>query len=334
MSSPEASDDEILQSYSSESPLPDRNSEPAVTTSSGHSIVTTVDRISGFKRKSGEDFEDAYGKKPQVTVSVRSDTIVSPDVEQQMGSIVESEIEKWIPGDIEEGLEREVVIRIQDQMQQSLPDCWSMEGQEVVRREVGPTSTVGPICRQHVEVETNLEVETTPVVLTEEEAEKTEFTRKRTWRTTTRETTTSVKKETRTELEVFVAQKTRRTGDYFPDGQMASEKLEIQVRSRSVLTGTMPATSRALEPDGSGKHTELVIVEGEVLSQPEPEEEIKRANEEICLKIENALGHKGRYVLSFCVFCACATRNTAVIPCHRSLSISKMIYGIEPNTNL
>lgn len=309
--------------------MPDIHSEPAVTTSSEHSIVVTVDRISGFKRKSGEDFEEEleYGKKPQVTVSVRSDTIVSPEVEQQMGSIVESEIEKWIPGDIEEGQEREVVVRIQDQMQQSCADGWAMEGHEVVRREVGPTSTVGPVCRQHVEVETNLEVETTPVVLTEEEPEKTEFTRKRTWRTTTRETTTSVKKETRTELEVFVAQKARRTGDYFPDGQMASEKLEIQVRSRSVLTGKIPATSRALEPGGSGKHTELVVVEGDVVTQPEPEteNEIERANEEICLKIENALGHEGRYVLSFCVYCAnYETLCFHAAPCH----------DIELNTNL
>ena len=68
-----------------------------------------------------------------------------------------------------------------------------------------------------------------------EEPDKTEYTRKRTWRTTTRETTTSVKKETKSELEVYVVEKARRTGDHLSDDEQMSENLEIQVNSRALL---------------------------------------------------------------------------------------------------
>lgn len=269
----------------------------------------TVDRVSGFKLKSDIDFEEDldYGKKPQVIVSVRSDTVVGPNIEQQVGPIVESEIQRWIPSDSEGEQEREIVVRIQDNIQQSFPDVFSTEGHEVVRREVGPTSAVGPYYRQHVEVETNLEVETTPVHVTEEDPETTEYTRKRTWWTTTRETTTSVKKETRSELEVFVVPKSRRTGDYFPDYTPSTENLEIQVKSRTALDEKISAglPSQAIEPPGSDKHTELVIVEGRIM-QPgllkETEKDIHRSNEEICIKIENALGHEGRYGILIVVF--------------------------------
>ena len=82
-----------------------------------------------------------------------------------MGPIVDSEIQRWIPEDAEGSSEREVVLRIQDQIHESLPEFWSTEGNEVVKMEVGPTVTEGPIVRQHVEVETNLAVETSPKVL-------------------------------------------------------------------------------------------------------------------------------------------------------------------------
>ena len=82
-----------------------------------------------------------------------------------MGPIVDSEIQRWIPEDTEGSSEREVVLRIQDQIHESFPEFWSTEGNEVVKMEVGPTVTEGPIVRQHVEVETNLAVETSPKVL-------------------------------------------------------------------------------------------------------------------------------------------------------------------------
>ncbi len=76
MSSPEASDDEIISSLH-ESSLPDLSSEPGFgyTTASGQPVVMTVDRVSTFKRKSNESLEESlgYGKKPQVVVSVRSE---------------------------------------------------------------------------------------------------------------------------------------------------------------------------------------------------------------------------------------------------------------------
>jgi hypothetical protein len=76
MSSPEASDDEILSSIHDTS-LPDLSSEPVFgyTTASGQPVVMTVDRVSTFKRKSDENLEESlgYGKKPQVVVSVRTE---------------------------------------------------------------------------------------------------------------------------------------------------------------------------------------------------------------------------------------------------------------------
>lgn len=76
MSSPEASDDEILCNLH-DSSLPDFSSEPAFsyTTGSGQPVVMTVDRVSTFKRKTDENIEESlgYGKKPQVIVSVRSE---------------------------------------------------------------------------------------------------------------------------------------------------------------------------------------------------------------------------------------------------------------------
>ena len=76
MSSPEASDDEILSSLH-DSSLPDLSSEPefGYTTTDGQPVVMTVDRISTFKRKSDENLEESLGdaKKPMVFVSVRSE---------------------------------------------------------------------------------------------------------------------------------------------------------------------------------------------------------------------------------------------------------------------
>ena len=76
MSSPEASDDEILSDLH-DSSLPDLSSDLAFdyTTASGQPVVMTVDRINTFKRKSNENLEESlgYGKKPQVVVSVRSE---------------------------------------------------------------------------------------------------------------------------------------------------------------------------------------------------------------------------------------------------------------------
>lgn len=90
---------------------------------------------------------------------------VGPQVEGQIGPIVDSEIQRWIPEDEEGTTEREVVLRIQDQIHETSPEFWSSEGNEVVKMELGPTVTEGPIFRQHVEVETNLAVETSPKVL-------------------------------------------------------------------------------------------------------------------------------------------------------------------------
>ena len=112
----------------------------------------------------------------------------------------------------------------------------------------------------------------------------------------------SVKKETRTELEVFVVEKSRRTGGYIPEDEPTLERLEIQVKASTVLPRDRPAIPRdrpaqALEPRASDQHTELVIVERQT-QQPEALNEtgaeIQQANEKICLKIEHALGQKGR----------------------------------------
>ena len=82
-----------------------------------------------------------------------------------MGPIVDSEMQRWVPEDAEGSSEREVVLRIEDQINENFPEFWTTEGNEVVKMELGPTVTEGPIFRQHVEVETNLAVETSPKVL-------------------------------------------------------------------------------------------------------------------------------------------------------------------------
>ena len=105
----------------------------------------------------------------------------------------------------------------------------------------------------------------------------------------------SVKKETRTELEVFVVEKSRRTGGYIPEDEPTLERLEIQVKASTVLPRGRPA--QALEPRASDQHTELVIVERQTQQHETLNEtgaEIQQANEKICLKIEHALGQKGR----------------------------------------
>ena len=106
-----------------------------------------------------------------------------------------------------------------------------------------------------------------------------------------------MKKETRTELEVFVVEKSRRTGGYIPDKEPISERLDIQVKSSTMFPRGEPA--QALEPKESDQHTELVILEGQnklPVILDETKREIQQSNEKICLKIEHALGHKGRQV--------------------------------------
>lgn len=123
-----------------------------------------------------------------------------------------------------------------------------------------------------------------------EDPNKKEFTRKRTWKTTTRETVSIVKKETRSELEVFVVDKSLRSKGYIlDDDEPMTERLDIQVKSSAVLPrGRFKLTQDLTEKD---QNTELVVVEGQ-----ETRNEIQHANEKICLKIEHTLGHKGRYL--------------------------------------
>ena len=90
-------------------------------------------------------------------------------------------------------------------------------------------------------------------------------------------------------------EKARKPGDEEP----MTETLEIQVSSRALLdrTPSTPAGEGALEDEASGEHTELLIVEGQIMGPKTSEEtcqDIQKSNEEICLKIENALNNKPR----------------------------------------
>ena len=87
-----------------------------------------------------------------------------------------------------------------------------------------------------------------------------------------------------------MVEKSRRIGSYIPDDEPTSERLEIQVKASTLLP---PA--KALEPQAGNQHTELVIVERQQpVTLNETGTEIQQSNEKICLKIEHALGKKGR----------------------------------------
>lgn len=119
--------------------------------------------------------------------------------------------------------------------------------------------------------------------------EKTEYLRKRTWKKTTRETVTSVKKETRTELEVFVQ-------GHPCEVELFDDRLGIQVKSSTSFSKKMP--TETLHYEGNVQHSDASFGrEVKLLQTPslaEKVNKIQQANEKICVKIEQALGGKDR----------------------------------------
>lgn len=82
-----------------------------------------------------------------------------------MGSIVDSEIQSWMPGNSDTQRKRDIILRVQDQVHETSPNYWRIDDDEDVKMELGPTVTEGPIFKHHVEVETNLLVETCPKIV-------------------------------------------------------------------------------------------------------------------------------------------------------------------------
>lgn len=98
------------------------------------------------------------------------------------------------------------------------------------------------------------------------------------WKTTTRETTTSIKQETRTEVEMLVPEKPEMTSNLYVFGALPpSENLNVNVRSKKTVESA-PDTLDKTSPE------EIDRVEGDM----------KRANENICRRIEDSVASSRR----------------------------------------
>ena len=239
-------------------------------------LSTFVEDTLGRKRKAevveiGEP--DAYGKRPQVAVSIRADFPVSPDTERKIEPIIKSEIRSWFEsGKAVHALgfpEHEIIVHIDEEAQRE-GTALAPWGGEVVKKDVTVTA-LGPFVKHDIEVETGMEVKTAP----QDSPESQGYTRTRTWRTTTRETTTSVKQETRTEIEMLVPERPEVTSNLYVYGSEPQplEEIGVTVRSKAVLESTPDSLSQ-IERTGAGKI----------------ERDMQQANENICRRLEESLG--------------------------------------------
>lgn len=215
---------------------------------------------------------DVYGKQTQVAVNLKADFPVSPEVEKKIEPIIKSEIRSWFEsGKAVHALgfpQHEIIVHIDEEARRE-GTALTPWGGDVVKKDVTVT-TLGPFVKHDIEVETGMDVQTSTSGSSEEEGYK----RTRTWRTTTRETTTSVKQETRTEIEMLVPERPEVTSNlyvYESEPQVQGE-VSVTVRSKAALESS-PDSLRQIEG------TELENLEGD----------IKQANENICRKLESSL---------------------------------------------
>lgn len=240
-------------------------------------LSSFVDGVLGSKRPGDwEVFEEAGpAKRPQVSVRVRSDKPVSTETEQKIEPIIKSEIQGWFEGGKAlkpvEIPEHEILVHISEDTKRE-PNQMGLApwGVEVVKKDVTVTS-LGPYVSTDIEVETALHTQTFPP----SSADQAQLSRKRVWKTTTRETTTSIKQETRTEVEMLVPEKPEMMSNLYVFGALpSSENLSVEVRSKKTVEST-PDTSENTSPE------EINRVEGGM----------KRANENICRKIEDSVAN-------------------------------------------
>lgn len=243
-------------------------------------LSSFIDGVLGSKRAGDREvFEEAGpAKRPQVSVRVRSDTPVSLEAEQKIEPIIKSEIQGWFekgkavkPVEIPE---HEILVHIsEDTKREPCEMALAPWGAEVVKKDVTVTS-LGPFVTTDIEVETALHTEIRPPA----SPDQNQLMRKRVWKTTTKETTTSIKQETRTEVEMLVPEKREMTSNLYLYGTLPpSENLNVEVRSKKTVESN-----------------------ADTLEKTSPEEidkvgrDMKTANENICRKIEESVANSRR----------------------------------------
>lgn len=243
-------------------------------------LSSFIDGVLGSKRAGDREvFEEAGpAKRPQVSVRVRSDTPVSLEAEQKIEPIIKSEIQGWFekgkavkPVEIPE---HEILVHIsEDTKREPSEMVLAPWGAEVVKKDVTVTS-LGPFVTTDIEVETALHTEIRPPA----SPDQNQLMRKRVWKTTTKETTTSIKQETRTEVEMLVPEKREMTSNLYLYGTLPpSENLNVEVRSKKTVESN-----------------------ADTLEKTSPEEidkvgrDMKTANENICRKIEESVANSRR----------------------------------------
>lgn len=242
-------------------------------------LSSFIDGVLGTKRPGDRDvFEEAGpAKRPQVSVRVRSDTPVSLEAEQKIAPIIKSEIQGWFEGGKAvkpvEIPEHEILVHISEDTKREPSEALAPWGAEVVKKDVTVTS-LGPFVSKDIEVETALHTETHPPSSTDQA----QLVRKRVWKTTTRETTTSIKQETRTEVEMLVPEQPEMTSNLYVYGALPpSENLNVEVRSKKTVEST---------PDTMEKTSEREV--------DKVEREMQATNENICRRIEESLASSRR----------------------------------------
>jgi len=243
-------------------------------------LSSFIDGVLGSKRAGDREvFEEAGpAKRPQVSVRVRSDTPVSLEAEQKIEPIIKFEIQGWFekgkavkPVEIPE---HEILVHIsEDTKREPSEMALAPWGAEVVKKDVTVTS-LGPFVTTDIEVETALHTEIRPPA----SPDQNQLMRKRVWKTTTKETTTSIKQETRTEVEMLVPEKREMTSNLYLYGTLPpSENLNVEVRSKKTVESN-----------------------ADTLEKTSPEEidkvgrDMKTANENICRKIEESVANSRR----------------------------------------
>lgn len=262
-----------LESTSSDSSVFEHESVPPRS----NVLSTFVDGVLGKKRKGDEDLLDEVGprKRPQVVVSVKSDAPLSPEAEHRIEPIVKSEIKSWFESGKavrRQGFpEHEILVHItEDTKREPDPVALAPWRGEVVKKDVTVTS-MGPFVKRDIEVETNLHVQTSPPV-----PDSPQITRTRIWKTTTRETVTSIKQETRTEVEMLIPEQREMTSNLYVYGAASPpEHLEVQVRSRKALENISDTLDNV-----------------ESTEAEKMEQDMKNANEGICRRIEDSLAQR------------------------------------------
>ena len=243
-------------------------------------LSSFIDGVLGSKRAGDREvFEEAGpAKRPQVSVRVRSDTPVSLEAEQKIEPIIKSEIQGWFekgkavkPVEIPE---HEILVHIsEDTKREPSEMALAPWGAEVVKKDVTVTS-LGPFVTTDIEVETALHTEIRPPA----SPDQNQLMRKRVWKTTTKETTTSIKQETRTEVEMLVPEKREMTSNLYLYGTLPpSENLNVEVRSKKTVESNADTLEKTTpeEIDKVGRY-------------------MKTANENICRKIEESVANSRR----------------------------------------